>query len=114
MGWNYAELSKLAKANGGPEKLVDLLIKSGEKKVLPWVGVAFAGGIVLTIGIQKIIEYFSHKKTISSDEVESAKKEVIQGIKDYDAAQAAIENKRTQDSDVEIDKDTEINGGEED
>jgi len=104
MAWNYAELSKLAKANGGPEKLVDLLVKSGEKKVLPWVGVAFAGGIALTVSVKKIIEYFSNKKAISTAEIESAKKELIQGIKDYDAAQNAIENETTQHSDVETDE----------
>lgn len=111
MKWDYAELSKLAKANGGPEKLIELLVKSGEKKILPWVGFAFAGGVVATVVVQEIIEYFSHKD-ISSDEVESAKKELIKGIKEYDATQAAIENKKTQDSAVEIDKATEINGEE--
>ena len=33
MAWDYAELSKMAKANGGPEKLVDLLINSGKRKI---------------------------------------------------------------------------------
>jgi hypothetical protein len=111
MAWNYAELSKLAKANGGPEKLIELLVKSGEKKVLPWVGVAFAGGVITTIVVQEIIEFFS-RKDISSAEVESAKKELIKGIKDYDATQADIENETTQDSGVETDKATEINGEE--
>ena len=92
MSWDYAELSKLAKKNGGPEKLVELLVKSGEQKVLPWVGVALAGGIALTIGVRKIIEYFSQKIAISDVEVELAKKELIQGIKDYDAAQATTDN----------------------
>jgi len=96
MTWNYAELSKLAKANGGPEKLVEILIysgvKSGEKKVLPWVGVALAGGVGITIGVQKVISYFSRKKAISTAEVESAKKELIQGIKDYDAASCSAVN----------------------
>lgn len=110
MGWSYAELSRIAKANGGPERFVELLIKSGEKKVIPWVGVAFVGGIVATVGIQEIIEYLSDKKNISNTEVELAQKELIQGIKDYDATQATIENKTTQDSDFETDKATEING----
>lgn len=105
MGWSYAELSKLAKVNGGPEKLVDLLIKSGEKKMYPWLGVAFAGGVVATVGVQELIEYFSKKKVISSAEVELAKKEIIQGIKDNDSAQNPIENKTIEDSD----EDTEVN-----
>jgi hypothetical protein len=101
MAWNYAELSKMAKNNGGPEKLVEILVKSGKKKVLPWVGVAFAGGVFLTVGVQKIINYFSQKKGISATDVESAKKELIQGIKDYDAAQATIENEIIQEPDGE-------------
>ncbi len=105
MGWSYAELSKLAKVNGGPEKLVDLLVKSGEKKMHPWLGVAFAGGIVATLGVQELIEYFSNKKAISSAEVESAKKVIIQGIKDHDASKTPIENKTIDDSD----EDTEVN-----
>ena len=88
MAWNYAELSKMAKKSGGPEKLIELLIKSGEKKLLPWVGVAFFGGIAITVGVRKAIIYLKEKKTISPAEVESAKIELIQGIKDYDAAQA--------------------------
>ena len=71
MAWNYSELSKMAKNSGGPEKLIDILVKSGEKKVLPWVGVAFAGGIALTVGVQKAISSFSKKKAISTAEVKA-------------------------------------------
>ncbi|WP_379971492.1 hypothetical protein [Ectobacillus sp. sgz5001026] len=96
MAWNYAELSKMAKDSGGPEKLVELLVKSGEKKmekkILPWVGVAFGVGITLTGGVQKTIDYLAQKKAISTAEVESAKKELIQGIKNYDASKAGTEN----------------------
>lgn len=105
MGWSYAELSKLAKVNGGPEKLVELLVKSGQKKTYPWIEVAFIGGIAATVGVQELIEYFSKKKVISSAEVELAKKEIIQGIKDHDSAQNPIENKTIEDSD----EDTEVN-----
>jgi len=94
MAWDYAELSKTAKENGGPEKLVNLLVESGKKDSLPWVGVAFAGGVAITIGTQKIFNYFSQKRAaISAPKVESAKKELIQGIKNYDAAQAVTEDK---------------------
>jgi len=103
MAWNYSELSKMAKNSGGPEKLVEILVKSGEKRVLPWVGVAFAGGIALTVGVQKVISYFSQKKAISTAEAESAKKELIQGIKDYDAAQGSIKNEVMPENEVETD-----------
>lgn len=90
MSWNYAELSKLAKENGGPEKLVETLVESGKKSIYPWVGVAFAGGVVLTIGIQKVVQYFKYKHEISSQAVDLAKQELIQGIKDYDARQKKL------------------------
>ena len=42
--WNYAELSKVAKAVGGPEKYVELLEKAskdaGKMEMAPWMGVA--------------------------------------------------------------------------
>jgi hypothetical protein len=92
MTWDYAELSKMAKKNGGPEKLVEILVKSGEKKVFPWAGVAFVVGIILTLGVQKTKRYFSQKKNISVADVELAKEELIQGIKDYDAAHTVNPN----------------------
>jgi hypothetical protein len=109
MAWNYAELSKMAKDSGGPEKLVELLVKSGEKKMLPWVGAAFAGGITLTVGVQKTMDYLVQKKAISTAEVESAKKELIQGIKKYDATKAATENEVLKESDGETDEAIEAN-----
>lgn len=89
MTWDYAELSKLAKENGGPEKLIEQLIESGvetgTKKTLPWVGVALAGGVALTLGVQKLVEHFKSKKSLSEEEIQLAKEELIQGIKEYDA-----------------------------
>lgn len=86
MKWNYAELSKLAKENGGPEKLVELLIESGKKSVYPWIGVAFAGGVALTVVAQDAIKYLKEKRQTSPLAVEEAKQELIQGIKEYDAS----------------------------
>jgi hypothetical protein len=54
MEWNYAELSRMAKRGGGPEKFVNTLIKSGERRIIPWLGVAFVGGGITTISIQKV------------------------------------------------------------
>lgn len=84
MAWNYAVLSKLAKANGGPEKLVDLLINSGKRKMFPWIWVALTVGVLGTIAVQKVYRYLSGKKAESAIKVELAKQELIQGIKDYD------------------------------
>lgn len=81
--WDYANLSKLAKANGGPEELIDKLVNSGKIQMLPWIGVAFGCGIAVT----KLVQHFKRLKAKSVTELEAAKHEVIQGIKDYDAAQ---------------------------
>lgn len=91
--WNYANLSKLAKANGGPEELVDKLVNSGKLQMLPWIGVAFGCGIAAT----KLVQYFKRLKAKSTTELEAAKQEVIQGIKEYDAAHnEEIENNQVQ------------------
>lgn len=83
--WNYAELSKLAKSNGGPEKLVDLLVNSGKKSMFPYIGLAAILGSILTVGSQKAIKYFNTKKLQSDSEITAAKQEIIQGIRDYDS-----------------------------
>lgn len=90
MAWDYAELSKMAKVNGGPEKLVDILIDSGKIKMFPWLGVAVAVGVVTTIAVQKAYKYLSKKKVDSDTALELAKRELIQGIKDYDSTHAEV------------------------
>lgn len=95
MSWNYAELSKLAKENGGPEALVEKLVQSGidqgisegKNSMAPVIvvatGIALAAGAGITVGIQKIIEHFNKQK-YSQEEIEKTKEEIIQGIKEYD------------------------------
>lgn len=90
MAWNYAELSKMAKANGGPEKLVDLLITSGKRKMIPWIGVAFGAGVATAVAAYRTYKYLSDKKAESDTEMELAKQELIQGIKNYDATHAEV------------------------
>ena len=92
MDWNYAELSRLARENGGPEKLVEILVDSGRKKTIPWVGIAFAGGIVFIVGAQKVISHFSRKGKASSADVVAAKEELIAGIKEYDSTHDVSED----------------------
>ena len=88
MAWNYAELSMWAKNNGGPDKLVSNLVEYGKSigrnQIFPWVGIAFAGGITITITVQKAIHYFSKKKVISPIEAEATQKELVRGINEYD------------------------------
>jgi len=109
MSWNYAELSKKAKENGGPEKFVKILTNAGKKQMTPLLGVAVVGGVavgaVSALGIKKVVKYFSQKRAMSDEAVEIAKQELIQGIKEYEADQGNIEEE------VEIDED-DINQGE--
>lgn len=90
--WEYAELSHMAKLNGGPDNLVKKLINSGKLKMLPWVGVAFVGGIV----VDKGVGYLMEKKKQHDAEVEAAKQALIQGINEYDAAHPDDQDEETQ------------------
>ena len=94
--WDYAELSKAAKASGGPEKYVEMLERAsrdaGKMEMLPWVGVAAVGASLLTVATVKVIDYFKSKKRQNQEDIEAAKQEIIAGIKAYDAEQENIEN----------------------
>lgn len=86
--WDYAELSKASKAAGGPEKYVELLEQvnknAGKTEMLPWFGVAVFGASLLTAATIKVVDYFKSKKKYQA-EIENAKEEIINGIKEYDA-----------------------------
>ena len=88
--WPYAELSKAAKAAGGPEKYVEMLEQAskdaGKMEMLPWLGVAAAGASLLTVATIKVVDYFKSKKKKNEAEIAKSKEEIINGIKDYDAA----------------------------
>ena len=87
--WDYAELSKAAKAAGGPEKFVELLEKAskdaGKMEMAPWIGVAAIGTSLLTAATIKVVDYFKSKKKNNEAEIEKAKEEIIKGITEYDA-----------------------------
>lgn len=87
--WDYAQLSKAAKAAGSPEKLVDLIAseakQQGRNEMTPVIGLVAAAAVGATIGITKVIEYLKAKKAKSEQELEEAKTELIEGIKEYDA-----------------------------
>ena len=95
--WDYAELSKAAKAAGGPEKYVEMLERAsrdaGKMDMLPWVGVAAVGASLLTVATIKVIDYFKSKKKQSQEDIEVAKQEIIAGIKAYDAEHECVEDK---------------------
>ena len=95
--WDYAELSKAAKAAGGPEKYVEMLERAsrdaGKMDMLPWVGVAAVGASLLTVATIKVIDYFKSKKKQSQEDIEAAKQEIIAGIKAYDAEHECVKDK---------------------
>lgn len=113
MTWNYAELTKKVKENGGPEKFEESLIKDAKEQMIPLLeGVGIAGmvigvavGVASTIGVQKAFKYFYQKRAMSDEAVEITKQELIQDIKEYEAAKGTIEEE------VEINED-DINKGE--
>ena len=88
MTWDYAQLSRLAKKYGGPEKLVEHIVsvskRAGRNEMIP----AVFGAFVIGGAIVKIIDYFKIKRDCTEIELEAAKTELIEGIKAYDASQA--------------------------
>lgn len=84
--WDYAGLSKLAKLNGGPEKLVKTLIDSGVKRGRWQMIPVIIGSLLIGATVTPIVKYFKAKRANSQAELETAKAELIQGIKEYDEA----------------------------
>ena len=110
MSWNYAELSKLAKRYGGPEKLLEVVKaaarKTGRKEMMPLVCIAFLMGVGVTKGSEKLNGFIKDRKR-QSDEAEKAAKaaeiELIRGIRNYDLEHPEQEEDK---ADVEV-EDTE-------
>lgn len=90
--WNYAKLSKIAKVLGGPDKLVQVLIDSGVKRGRWQMAILLPFALILGFAINPLISYFKQKRETSLIALENAKKELIQGINDYDAAQKEEDN----------------------
>ena len=88
--WDYSDLSKLAKAYGGPEKLVNHLAEEGMKAGRQQMVPVIVGGIIISsvasVGITKLVEYLKSEKKKSSQALEEAKEELVQGIEEYDAS----------------------------
>lgn len=82
-------ISKAAKAAGGPEKYVKMLElaskDAGKMEMIPWIGAAAVGASLLTVATIKVVDYFKSKKKKNQAEIEKAKEEIINGIKEYDA-----------------------------
>ena len=95
--WDYAELSKAAKMAGGPEKYVEMLESAskdaGKMEMLPWIGVAAVGASLLTAATIKVVDYFKAKRAQDQQAIDTAKQEIISGIKAYDEEQERLEPK---------------------
>jgi hypothetical protein len=60
--------------------------EAGKMEMLPWLGVAAVGASLLTAATIKVVDYFKSKKKNNTAEIEKVKEEIINGIKEYDAA----------------------------
>lgn len=91
MSWNYAELSTMAKANGGPEALVEALVQSGvsqgKESMYPVVVGALVIGPFIWEGGKRLWKKYCTKGTqnLSESDVQDVKEELTQGIREYDA-----------------------------
>lgn len=94
MSWDYSDMSKAAKAVGGPEKYAETLIASGRQQMIPVVilGMGFAG-LMVHFGpkIYKVITNKITKSMVTRDEVQEAKETIVKGIKEYDQKQSGEE-----------------------
>ena len=96
MAWDYAELSSMAKENGGPQALIDQLQKTafeegkaqGKEEMEPILAltiVAAVGvGSLITWGFQKLRNCYEQKKS-RQKELENIKKELIQKMTESDS-----------------------------
>lgn len=94
--WNYAELSISAKAVGGPEKFVELLQLSGRKKgridMIPCVIAAALISPKFMDLFKRALENKKRKKISNQEAIETAKREIVTGIEEYDAEHDEIED----------------------
>jgi hypothetical protein len=94
MSWDYSDMSKAAKAAGGPEAFVNMLEEEsrklgrseGHSDMVPVVIAASAIAIGIERGIVALVNHFRKKRLESERAVEEAKEEIVNGIKEYDAS----------------------------
>ena len=90
MAWDYAELSKMAKDNGGPEELLKKIEENarsdGQASMIPWVVIAAVVSPFVVYGVKKLDGYIKEKRAITQANIDEAKAELVHGINDYDNA----------------------------
>lgn len=98
--WDYAELSKAAKAAGGPEKYLNILEEmsknAGKREIYPWIGIAAICSSVATMITIKAVEQFKVTRKQSQEEINIAKRELIKGIEEYKTVHENLEKNETE------------------
>lgn len=98
VNWNYAEMSKAAKAAGGPEKYVKLLEaaskKAGKLEMVPLIGLAAVSASLLTAVAMRAYDYYKSQKESANNEIVLADGEIVKGIKEYDATHTTEEGSK--------------------
>jgi len=97
-GWNYSDLSKLAKMNGGPEMLIRKIkagsfqngLAVGRKESIPWIIIStlIAGGVLAYEEgpkIVKVVKSRINKKT-AVEEAAAAEEILLKEIREADVA----------------------------
>lgn len=96
MSWDYAELSKLAKKNGGPEGLLKIVKaaarRTGRNEMKPFIVIAFAAGALACAGIQKVAGIIGDRQKRAEEEAAAAEVKLIAGIRDYDKSHTDVED----------------------
>ena len=95
-GWNYSDLSRLAKMNGGPEMLISKIkagsfqsgLVAGRKESRPWVviSVLIAGGVLVYEEGSKLVKVVKSKisNNVVVEEAAAAEEILIKEIKEAD------------------------------
>jgi hypothetical protein len=97
-GWNYSDLSRLAKMNGGPEMLISKIkagsfqsgLAAGRKESLPWIVISalIAGGVLVYEEGPKLVKAVKNKISNKAvvEEAEAAEEILIKEIKEAEEA----------------------------
>lgn len=100
-GWNYSDVSRLAKMNGGPEMLLSKIkagsfqsgLAAGRKESLPWIAISalIAGGVLVYEEGPKLVKAVKNKINNKAvvEEAEVAEEILIKEIKEAGAADEA-------------------------
>lgn len=98
--WDYAELSKAAKAAGGPEKYLNILEEmsknAGKREMYPWIGIVAICSSVTTMIAIKAVEQFKVTRKQSQEEISIAKRELTKGIEEYKIVHENLEKNETE------------------